>query len=511
VTEPGGSPLPLWVGLANVGIRLLVVAALTLGLTWSLHALVLRYARRLDGLHWTERARALWPFRNMMSFAAIGLGFVAALAVQRPALPSDVLGVAGLGVLAAAVAGSLAWWPRLELDVKLGAMSRPRSHPREALGVSLLFFPFVWILAALLLADLGDKPFGVELGTVAATAALVLTGLGAAAFLARELGLLLPASQRLEGAVARAARRLERPAPRAFELEWSRANAAALPILGWVLFSRRALDVLDDEQIKAIAAHEIVHVGESRGTRVFRVFGQLATLPLVIGVLEAQAGALHELLYGAAATALLFLAYGVTMRRLEQRAGSGEHRATNPSYAAALEALYRANLAPAVLRSYAHASLYERLIEAGKTPDYARPLPPRGWLRYLALPILPLFYWGYTAAMGLAAHSAPNSAEADTDRLYVAMALGNEDAEEALTARWAKAGRAEDALSQLRTTARFGDADWRWSRIFFLEMQRNNCAGALQALQSISAEDPSLGGFEKIWKAECDRAPRDER
>ncbi len=219
VSASSASPLPLWVGLANVGIRLVVVAALTLALTWSLQALVLRYARRLDGKNWTERARALWPLRNMMSYAAVALAFAAALVVQRPVLPSDLIGANGLGLFAAAVAGSLAWWPRLELDVKLGAMARPRSHLREALGVSLLFFPFVWVLGALLLVDLGDKPFGVELGTIAATTALVFTGLGAAAPLSRELGLLLPASKRLEEAVGRAARRLECPAPRAFELE----------------------------------------------------------------------------------------------------------------------------------------------------------------------------------------------------------------------------------------------------------------------------------------------------
>jgi hypothetical protein len=244
--------------------------------------------------------------------------------------------------------------------------------------------------------------------------------------------------------------------------------------------------------------------------KLFRVAGQLSMLPLVIGILVAQAGSLPGLLYGTAAAALLFLAYGVTIRRLEQRADSGPQKAADRSYPAALEALYRANLTPAVLRSYSHASLYERLIEAGRTPDYARPLPPRNWLRYLALPILPLFYLGYTASTGLVAHSAPNPAEADTERLYLGMALGNDDAERALTARWVKAGRGDDALSQLRTTARYGEVDWRWSRIFFLEMQRLNCAGAHEALQGLDMAEPTSIDLGELWKAECGPLQREE-
>jgi Zn-dependent protease with chaperone function len=501
VIEPGASPLPLWVGLVNLGIRLVVVAALTLALTWLLHALLLRYARRFDALHWTERARALWPLRNMMSFAAVGVAFIAALIVQTPPLPRQVLSAPTLALLAAAVAASLAWWPRLELDVKLGAMSRPRSHLREALGVSLLFFPFVWLLAALLLIDLGDKPFGIALGTVTATVALVSTGLGAAALLARELGLLVPASKRLEGAVARAAQSLGQPAPRAFELEWSRANAAALPLLGWVLFTRRALDVLDDAQVEAIAAHEIVHVGEARGVKALRVFGQLATLPLVLGILYAQAGSIRGLVYGTAATAVAFFGYGIAIRRLEQRADAGAHQAAEHSYAAALEALYRANLAPAVMRSHSHPSLYDRLVAAGKTPDYPRPSQPRQLLRYLALPILPLLYAGYIGATELVARAAPNPVSARPERLELGIALGNESAEEALTASWAKQGRESDALRQLRTTARYGYGEWRWSRIFFLEMQRGNCDGAFEAL--LALKDPSRSEFEPAFRAQC--------
>ncbi len=512
MSSPGASPLPVWVGLVNVGIRLLLVAALTLALTWSLHALALAYARRFERVHWTERARSLWPLRGMMSFAAVGVAFVAALAVQNPPVPRPLAGVGAplLGLLAAVIAATFAWWPRLALDVKLGALAPPRSHLREALGVSLLFFPFVWVLAAVLITDLGDEPFGIALGTILAGVALVLIGLGATALLARELGLLLPASKRAEDAVARAARSVGRSTPRAFELEWGRANAAALPVLGWVLFTRRALDVLDDTELEAVAAHEIVHLRESGAKKIAHVLGQLTTLPLVVGVLYAQGGSVHGLVYGTAATTLLFFSYGVWNRRLEQSSDREAHRASEPSYAAALEALYRANLAPAVLRSHSHASLYDRLLEAGKTPDYQRPRAPRSSLRYLALPILPLLYLGYVATRDVVAGAAPNPEQADTKQLYAGMALGSDDAEQELTARWAKAGRTEDALSQLRSTARFGEADWRWSRIFFLEMQRGNCAGAFHALQSLTEGEPSLGEFEKFWRARCDESQRKE-
>jgi hypothetical protein len=497
------------VGLLNVGIRLVVIAALTLALTWSLHALAFAHARRFEKTHWTERARALWPLRSMMSFAAIGVAFVAALAVQSPPVPRPLFAAPLLGLIAAVIAGSLAWWPRLALDVKLGALTRPRSHLREALGVSLLFFPFVWVLAGLLLTDLGDEPFGIALGAGAGAVALALTGLGATALLARELGLLLPASKQVDEAVARAARKLERGAPRAFELEWGRASAAALPVLGWVLFTRRALDVLDDAELEAVALHEISQLRESRWEKAFHVLGQLTTLPLAIGVLYAEARSIRGLVYGTTATTLLFYFYGVLNRRIEQRAEAAGHQGSERDYAAALEALYRANLTPAVLRSHSHASLYERSIEAGKTPEYPRPAAPRSSLRYLALPILPLLYLSYVTATDLVASTPSNPEHADTAQLYVGIALGNDEAEQVLTARWAKEGRSEDALSQLRSTARFGEPDWRWSRIFFLEMQRGNCAGALQTLDALSLADPSAGQFDAMWKARCGRSLED--
>jgi Zn-dependent protease with chaperone function len=508
VSPAGDSPLPIWVGLVNAGLRLLVVAVLSLALTWALHALVLRRARRFDGAHWAARARALWPLRNMMSFAAVAVTVVSALLVTSRPSTREVLSAPQLGLFAGVLAGSLAWSPRLELDVKLGALSRPRGHLREALGVSLLFFPLVWLLAAVLLANLGGEPYGIALGTVASAVGLLLTGLGAGSFLARELGLLTTASERLRAAVTRAAANLGRTAPRAFELEWGRANAAALPTLGWVVVTRRALEVLDDERLEAIVAHEIAHLTESPRVKAFRVVGQLAALPLLIGILYAQAGSFEGLLYGTLLTVLGLFAHGVVNRRLERRADANAHQASESSYAAALEALYRANLTPAVLRSHSHPSLYDRLLAAGRTPDYERPAPPRAWLRYLAVPIVPLFYLGYVAATDVVAGAAPDPETADTVGLHLGTALGNEESESVLTARWVQAGRIDEALAQLRATARPKSGDVRFHRIFVLEMERGNCPGALEALRAVSEGEPSLGlDFEAAYRERCGAPP----
>ena len=102
----------------------------------------------------------------------------------------------------------------------------------------------------------------------------------------------------------------------------------------------------------------------------------------------------------------------------------------------------------------------------------------------------------------LVARSAPDPESADTERLYLGVALGSDRAEAVLTARWTKAGRTGDALAQLRSTARFGESDWRWSRIFFLEMRRGNCNGAYEALQALTAAAPSLDGYDAAFRTQ---------
>jgi hypothetical protein len=76
-------------------------------------------------------------------------------------------------------------------------------------------------------------------------------------------------------------------------------------------------------------------------------------------------------------------------RKMEKRADS-QAAGWEPAagvYARALEKIYQANLAPAVLRSKraVHPDLYDRILAAGVTPDYPRPDPPPGWGRLLGV------------------------------------------------------------------------------------------------------------------------------
>ncbi len=178
------------------------------------------------------------------------------------------------------------------------------------------------------------------------------------------------------------------------------ASAYALPLNGELWFSRRLLAICSDDEIRAIAAHEIAHLAESRITVAGRVAASVTWWPLVFTVPVVER-------FGVAGFAGLMLLYaGLSWlsrrmsHRLERRADgvATETQANQGVYAQALERLYRENQLPAVnpKGQRAHPSLYDRLTAAGRTPDYARPQPPKRvpWLTKLlfALWIVTLVY-----------------------------------------------------------------------------------------------------------------------
>ena len=66
-------------------------------------------------------------------------------------------------------------------------------------------------------------------------------------------------------------------------------------------------------------------------------------------------------------------------RKAEESADASakESEASEGTYARALEKIHAASLIPAVLnRNATHPHLYDRMIKAGITPEYARPAPP---------------------------------------------------------------------------------------------------------------------------------------
>jgi Zn-dependent protease with chaperone function len=172
------------------------------------------------------------------------------------------------------------------------------------------------------------------------------------------------------------------------EVDLLMANAFALPAAGMLLFTPEAVRTLEDGQLAAVARHELGHLSEPRrvvaarmGGAVFVVVVLVAARPLS-GVLAGDLGLLRllvALLVIIVAAAFSRLVIRPLARRMEERADSiaRAHDAHDGEYARALEALYAANLMPAVTHAKgAHPHLYDRLIAAGAPPVWARPAPP---------------------------------------------------------------------------------------------------------------------------------------
>jgi hypothetical protein len=178
--------------------------------------------------------------------------------------------------------------------------------------------------------------------------------------------------------VARAAARIGVWPRAVYDLEWPSANALALPLQGAVAFTERALACLRDDELTAVAAHELGHLREGGWVRLLRTLRGLLFVPLVL---------LTPLLntYGWIAMAGLLVAelmlargYARLSRRWEACADEvGCGAASGETFARALETIHRVELLPAVFgRGASHPDLYDRLLAAGITPAYPRPATP---------------------------------------------------------------------------------------------------------------------------------------
>jgi Zn-dependent protease with chaperone function len=156
-------------------------------------------------------------------------------------------------------------------------------------------------------------------------------------------------------------------------------SAFALPYTGDLLFSDRLLDTHPDEEIAAICAHELGHLGESKWIRAARLLGLLFVVPWLF----VRPIALTWGIGGVFAAGLLswFISDAAHRlgRRMEQRADriGRENESESGAYARALARLHEVNLVPAVMpMRRLHPDLYDRLLAAGVQPDYPRPEKP---------------------------------------------------------------------------------------------------------------------------------------
>ena len=368
----------------------LLCVSIAAGLTaWTVNWLALIPWRRVQDAHWTERARLLFPVRvsaawNIYLIAA-NLVLASRLISQEESPPWWATALAAwLGVLAASWPMSRETTPRLSF----------RDWLRELAIAWLLYFAGWFILLAAIAivpAHYHWSAWLVAAGVAAFHAFHIWLGW---IWLWQKLGLLQPAPAPLRHLVAQVAARAHIKVRRVWIIRSSSANAFALPHTGEVMFTDRALEILAEDEIAAVTAHELGHLAESRWVFLGRYLTSLSWLPWVFVRPLWNEFHVGGILVLGGVTWLISYAMGQQSRRLEAQADRTAHITENRdgAFARALSRLHEDSQSPAVLAAHRHShpSLYDRLLAAGITPSYPRPAPPETttWSRYLLIVIL---------------------------------------------------------------------------------------------------------------------------
>jgi Zn-dependent protease with chaperone function len=343
--------------------------------------IALRPLRRACDQTWAERACLAHPARvvarsNSLLLPALHGGVAFAVAPALLGLPTVFF--AFLLALASYVGAAVVSF-RVERIVRRGRYTFGQ-YLRAISAQWLLFHGPAFVLIALLLlmpATFNDRVW-LLLGVGAA--AMLLLAVGGGFYIVRILGMVKPASDRLQGIVSRTADSMGVPVRGVHELAIPVANALAFPFLSRLTYTPEILAVLDDDELAAVTAHELAHLSESPLTLVGRLVPAVLVVPVTaVRPLVNDFGPL--ILVGVFAIVVLGIALARRWsQRLERRADrvAKERQTQEGVYAQALGKIYESNLVPMVEpgKGASHPHLYDRLVAAGATPDFSRPRPP---------------------------------------------------------------------------------------------------------------------------------------
>ena len=355
-------------------------------LAWGANWLALIPWRGSVGQHWTERARLLHPARKaarsnlcLITGAMVFVGLVV-----DPTL--NILVTAVPALLGALLGG----YP---MSRELFPETRFKSWLHLVLATLLLVLGFwlVILIGALAMPEHFGLLTWIIAGTVLFLQVAFLSGLGIR--LLRWLRLLKPAPESLQVLVREMSQKMQVAVRATWVLATHLSNAAALPLARQLVFTAKLLATHPDDEIKAICAHELGHLNESRKVIFVRTLVALSLFPLIFLKPVATLIGLTDSILLLSLPVLVLLLVGFRLgRRMEKRADriAVKDQFVEPAvYAKALERLYQTNLMPAVLPRRAHRihpDLYDRMLAAGVTPDFPKPAPAKSlsWSSYLA-------------------------------------------------------------------------------------------------------------------------------
>ncbi len=359
--------LPLWVRLAPwlVGPAYGLLAACSV-------ALALRLIAKPPAEPWTERARVIMPARQLVLMARLLFAICAALFVISLRAPG-----VGRSVWTVACAFFGAVLPALRWEDRLAGRSSPGPGLRSfaARGVSFIVVLPVLVAPTLLVG----RGAAVEVVGVLASCALLFWGLSGGGFtLATWLGLARPARPKVRAAVERAAARMNVRVRRLLELDWLFANAFALPLANDVAFTKPMEELLPEDELEAVASHELGHLSEPLRFKLARPGAVLVLFAALVVFFRVGSYTVEAVL---GLLGLLFVVLVVRTRvgrAAERHADAAALGSDGPAFARALERIYAFNHIPAVLRrAGAHGHLYDRMVAAGVTPSWPKPPPPQ--------------------------------------------------------------------------------------------------------------------------------------
>lgn len=357
--------------------------------------LALRPWKQAQGQHWTERARLLWPARQVQlgTLLACVLTQLAGAVLDPKHVFVPELSL--VGIFGGYLVGNYFFMRTIE----------PRYR-----------FP-IWFMETFWRFAIQFGVFGI-LGYLLATMPHTLhaadwlrVGVGLAAAFTLATGVWLPLfklfprkpkphEERLNQMVQEVATETGVTPRWVFYGRTPQAQAAALVFLRSLVISTRLMEELDDAELRSVLHHETAHLKEGWGVSFSRLLPLAGFVPFIF-----VEPLLHY--WGSQSLLLLFLFPFLALRlarwisrKMENRADAAalESVAEPAVYARALEKLYRANQLPAVMRNnrLAHPHLYARMLSAGVTPDYPRPARP-GMMAWpgLASFLLPLALTSY--------------------------------------------------------------------------------------------------------------------
>jgi Zn-dependent protease with chaperone function len=334
--------------------------------------------RKRASEHWTLRARILWTARTGRTWIVIcALLLGVALAFRFQAIQSIYLTFFCLiaGVALGLYPSTREIEPRFTFSVWL----------RHALWVLLFQFGLIaiglWL--AITMPDEMDQSAWLRTALGLLGAIFLISGIyfPAIARLTPRNANLGPMHERLHKIADRASQQ-SGVTPRHMWLADSPiANAVAYPIINAVTFTSRTMELLDDEECLAVMYHEYGHLREPWSVRLVRMLPTLAFFGFVFVRPMTHAFGSKGILLLCIALILIQHITSQIMRRMEHHADDlANQLAPDPTvYARALEKLHEASQIPAVMagNKMIHPNLYDRMTQAGLTPSYDPPSPPK--------------------------------------------------------------------------------------------------------------------------------------